>query len=236
MSLTTENPEATKFIRSISHELKTPLQVMVTSTDLIEALVEDAYTGDRAEMGKAVRRMKNAIEMIRVQLSDLASYADTDSSRPIHSEPFLTSEILSKVKDLLQPVAASRNIGLSVVVPAEPVWVRGDPARMIQILTNLTDNAIKYSEKGQVVMRLSSVDNHALLEIADDGIGIHTDELSSMLLPFMRGSNAPRHVEGTGLGLSIVDKRTRQMGGTLSITQRPEGGTIARVSLPQHQP
>lgn len=230
--------DANTFIKIISHELKTPMQAMMTSVDLVEVLVEDAYTGDQSEMASALSRMKGAIEMMRVQLRDLASYArTTDPNLLIRSEPFLPGETLKKIAEGFLPIAAAKNISLTISVdPDDPILLIGDQSRLAQILVNLTDNAIKYTTKGGVAIHLSSADNNVLLEIIDDGIGILDDELPTMMHPFKRGSNVPKHIKGTGLGLSIVDKLTRLMGGSLKMSRRPEGGTIALVSLPQYQP
>lgn len=233
----TEQAVNATYLKIIAHELKSPMQTMMSTTDIIEMLVGDDYAGDRAEMAKVLSRMRNAIEMMRVQLNDLATYANaTDTSLLVQSVPFDPSETLRQIENSFQPFAAAKSIGLSVVGLEDAIWVKGDQSRLTQIMRNLTDNAIKYSEKGQIVIRLSSGGNTVMMEVVDDGIGIHQDDLPSMHLPFRRGSNVPKKSEGSGLGLSIVDNLTRQMGGTLSITQRPEGGTIARVSLPQHQP
>lgn len=230
--------DSNTFIKIISHELKTPMQSVITSVDLVEALVEDSYTGDQTEMANALGRMRSAIEMMRVQLRDLSSYArTTDPSLLIRSEPFLPGETLKKIKEGFQPVAAAKNISLSISVdPDDPTLLIGDQSRLAQILVNLTDNAIKYTTKGGVVIRMSSADNNVLLEIVDDGIGILDEELTAIRQPFKRGSNVPMHIKGSGLGLSIVDKLTGLMGGSLEISRRPEGGTVARVRLPKYQP
>lgn len=230
--------DSNTFIKIISHELRTPMQGVITSVDLVEALIEDSYTGDQAEMANALSRMRSAIEMMRVQLRDLAVYAKTtNSSLLIRSEPFLPSETLEKIIGGFRPVAAAKNISLSISVdPNDPILLIGDQSRLAQILVNLTDNAIKYTTKGGVVIRLSSADNNVLLEIIDDGIGILDEELTAIRQPFKRGSNVPIQIKGSGLGLSIVDKLTGLMGGSLEISRRPEGGTVARVSLPKYQP
>lgn len=230
--------DSNTFIKIISHELRTPMQGVMTSVDLVEALVEDSYTGDQSEMANALGRMRSAIEMMRVQLRDLAAYAKTTNpSLLIRSEPFLPSETLEKIIDGFRPVAAAKNISLSISIdPEDPILLIGDQSRLAQILVNLTDNAIKYTTKGGVVIRMSSADNNVLLEIIDDGIGILGEELAAIRQPFKRGSNVPMHIKGSGLGLSIVDKLTGLMGGSLEISRRPEGGTVARVSLPKYQP
>ena len=111
--------------------------------------------------------------------------------------------------------------------------VLGDPNLLRQLVTNLIDNAIKFTERGSIAVSVASTASSAVVEVADTGVGIEDEALAHVFDRFYRTDKSrSRAVEGTGLGLAIVRSIARVHDGNVSAFRRPAGGTVFRVLLP----
>ena len=225
------------FVNVVAHELRSPMQTLMTSADIIEMSMGNPDGPDRKELEPAVARMLHAIALMRVQLRDLAEYAKTaDPKLTVRMEYFSVANLAKQVEEAHRPTAITKGLAFSVVVtPAEPAVCIGDPLRIAQAVNNLTDNAIKYTNEGSVTIALNVTEDGLLIDVTDTGIGIEDDESSLVLQPFKRGRNVPPSVSGTGIGLAVVDNIIRQMGGTLEIRSLSPRGTGISCELPLHR-
>jgi signal transduction histidine kinase len=120
-----------------------------------------------------------------------------------------------------------------VVPAAEPIRGWWDEARLLRVLNNLLDNALKYSAADRAVeIVLTRSDGWAIVRVADDGIGIPPDELGSVFEPFFRGTNVAAGVNGSGIGLSVARQVVEQHGGSLSIQSELGAGCLVTIRLP----
>lgn len=225
------------FVNVVAHELRSPMQTLMTSADIIEMSLGNPDGPDREELEPAVARMLHAIALMRVQLRDLAEYAKTaDPKLTVRMEYFSVANLAKQVEEAHRPAAATKGLAFSVVVtPAEPAVCIGDPLRIAQAVNNLADNAIKYTNEGSVTVALGVTVDGLHIDVTDTGIGIDNDECSLVLQPFKRGRNVPPSVSGTGIGLAVVDNIIRQMGGTLEIRSLSPRGTGISCELPLHR-
>ena len=139
------------------------------------------------------------------------------------------------VVQAMSEVAVARGIGLESFVPAEPVLLRFDRERMVQLLTNLVGNALKFTERGgEVVASLSEAPDGAELEVRDSGPGIPDAEQPLVFDRFFRGTNVGEaRASGSGLGLAIVRSIVEMHGGTISVSSSLGEGSTFTVRLPR---
>ncbi len=220
------------FLNLASHELRGPLAVLRGYVSMLE----DGSLGSLSEGTRAVLPVMTAkLREMNLVINQMLETARLEDSRLILSRELVDlREILAGARDVMRPIAAGHHQLLLDICPT-PVPVDGDRNRLTTILTNLIDNAIKYSPKGgEVLCRLRTEHGLALLSVADSGLGIEADELPRLFTRFGRLVNAgTSHIPGTGLGLYLSRELARMHGGDIDVvaTQPGEGSTFM-VSLP----
>lgn len=143
------------------------------------------------------------------------------------------SEIAKLVNKQLQFRAKTGGIDIVVNYDEEPVIIMADKDRIKQILINLLDNALKFTESGGVIItNITQDENNAVLEVIDTGIGIKSEEISLITGKFYKGGSSNSH---TGLGLSICEEIIKLHGGNMTITSKIGEGTSVRVILPKRK-
>ncbi len=220
-----------QFISDASHELKTPLTSINANAQML------LRWGDQDQ---AIRR--ESLETIVRESSDLAgmvngmlTLAKADRGDEIPKEPLSLAQIASEVSQNAAPRAAEKGIALRFTHAATPI-VYADPSLLRQLVGNLVDNGIKFSERGSVEVAVGANRDSAWVDVTDTGPGIPESELSNIFERFYRADKArSRDVPGTGLGLAIVRSIARVHGGEATVTNVPGGGARFRVLLPRVQ-
>src|SRR5579863_9353002 len=190
--------------------------------------------GDRDQ---TIRR--ESLETIARESADLAgmvsgmlTLAKADRGDEIPKEPLSIAQIASEVTQNAAPRAAEKRIDLTFAHEGTPI-VYGDSHLMRQLVGNLVDNAIKFSEGGRVAVSVGSDRDFAWIEVADSGAGIAQEDLAHVFERFYRADKArSRIVPGTGLGLAIVRSIARVHGGEATAGRSPLNGALFRVNLP----
>jgi signal transduction histidine kinase len=220
------------FLSKVSHELRSPLQSMVSALDVFEMRHRDAARDD-AEL---VSRMRRASLLLNTQLRDLLTLAKGEAGRlELRPLAFDATELLHALAEAARPLAQAKGLQLHVEAPAEPQFVVADGARVDQILTNLVVNSIRYTDAGTVRVALRPFDAaEGLLHVtvADTGRGIRPDELPTLFLPERAGATTARRGEGSGIGLAIVRILLEQLGGRVSVASGVDAGTTFTVEIP----
>jgi two-component system OmpR family sensor kinase len=218
-----------RFISDASHELKTPLTSINANAQML------ARWGDRDE---TIR--KESLETIVAESAALAAMvngmltlAKADSGESIPMERLALAEAASDAVRSTTQRAYEKGLTLTFDSREPSPQIEGDPALVRQMIANLIDNAIKFTDRGSVTVRVSSENGDAVVEIADDGPGIDPEDLPLVFDRFYRADKSrSRDVAGTGLGLAIVRSIARVHGGSVRAEPRAEGGTTFRVRLP----
>jgi heavy metal sensor kinase len=218
-----------RFVADASHELRTPLTVLRGE---LENLAQDAQlrVHTRESLGSMLEEVDRLSEIVEslLALSKLdAGEASAESVR------FDLAELVTTTVEQMSLLAEDKNI--KVECDAAPdVIVEGDRSRMKQVVVNLLDNAIKYTPNGgNVLLKIAREGGHAILEVADNGIGIPSDALPHMFKRFFRVDDSrSREQGGAGLGLSIVKSICAAQGAEVDVTSRPSGGSCFRVRQP----
>lgn len=220
-----------RFLRRLDHEMKNPL------TGLGAALVnlQDAQSKD--ERIRAAQNARRAHERLTALLNDLRKLSDLDE-RQIERERVDVPDLLNEVVDAARslPVYAGRNINLFVTqVPSPFPCVVGDRDLLVLAVYNLVENALKFTTVQDPVEIRALEDGRAIVvEVADSGGGIPSEDLPKIFEELYRGSNA-RGTEGSGLGLALVSRIVALHGGQIEVRSRQEEprGTVFTVRLPE---
>jgi len=222
----------TDFVANASHELKTPIAAI---RGFAETIIDDPDMPDetRDHFMERVRSQASRLDSIVQSLIHLSRF-DSPINLQTDAEINLVS-LINQVFKAKSEDALDAGVTMEISLPEYPVEVDGDRGGLEQMVSNLLDNAIKYTgaEDGQVNLRLSTVGDMAMIEVEDNGIGIADDEQQRIFERFYRIDRArSRDQGGTGLGLSIVKHVAQSHKGSVSIASKPGQGTIFTVRIP----
>ena len=218
-----------QFVSNASHELKTPLTTMKI---LLENLI---YQPDMpAELrGEFMQDMNHEIDRLTNVVTDLLTLTQADSHQtPLQIERTDLSALVEDALHLLRPAAEKRDQALNSAI-APNIIVECDPGKMRQIVTNLVDNALKYTpDGGEITARLTDQGETVALAVTDNGVGIPADDQAHIFDRFYRVDKArSRATGGTGLGLAIVRQMVTMHGGEISVASAPGEGSTFTVTL-----
>jgi signal transduction histidine kinase/CheY-like chemotaxis protein len=235
------NAAKTDFLATMSHEIRTPLNGMIGFTGL---LLDGPLTEDKRRYAELARTSGEALLRL---LNDFLDFSKIEAGR-LELEPitFDPRQLLDDILASVRPEAEQK--GLRVVsAVAVPPLLRGDAARLRQILLNLLGNAVKFTPQGEIHLGCSELprpDETAgsdtvwlRFEVRDTGIGIAPEAQARLFRPFVQAdASTTRRFGGTGLGLAICKQLTAAMGGTITLESAPGRGSAFRVELPFQRP
>ena len=147
------------------------------------------------------------------------------------------TRVLADLKETFEFLCRQKGINLSWEIHGEAIFVRSDGPRLKEVISNLLQNAVKYTDKGSVTLRTERLSSSSIMvEVEDSGIGISETHLASIFEPFMQvhKTSTENSRGGIGLGLSIVKKHLEQIGGKISVKSELGKGSVFRVVLPQN--
>ncbi len=230
--------QKSQFLSMVSHELRSPLQSVLSALDLLE-LGRNHSTERRVGFARALPMVRRAVDALSTQVNDLLTLARGEAGRlEMRPEPFEASALVLETTEAMRPTAEQKKLTLRVEVPEEHVFVVADPARISQVLNNLVGNALKYTSEGTVIVQLRAPTetSHALqLRVSDTGPGIPDHFVSKLFQPFQRAAAvAPGH-KSSGIGLSVVSIVLQHLGGTIEVSTKLGGGTTFEVTIPVAQ-
>lgn len=219
-----------QFLANMSHEIRTPLNALLGLTEL---LLDTSPTAEQREM---LTTMHDSGDALLAILNEILDYSKLENGHfDIETEPFGPGDLLLSVVDLFGAAASQKNLDLTTeLAPNVPAMVRGDKARIRQVLLNLVGNAVKFTAAGSVSVRVSGHDNDELkFTVTDTGIGIDESRANRLFEPFRQGdSTTTRRFGGTGLGLAISNRLVEAMGGSMSASGTPGVGSTFSFVLP----
>ncbi len=218
-----------RFLATVSHEFRTPLNGILGMSDLLED------TGLDPEQSTYVRALKTSGEALLALVDEILDFAKVEAGRlELASEPFDLAELVEAAAELMAPRAQAKGIELAALVaPGLPGQIVGDRARLRQILLNLLGNAVKFTASGGVGIRVGQSEGRLAISVQDTGPGIPASRIEAIFGEFEQADadGAQRH-GGTGLGLAIVRRLVTLMGGTVEAKSRPGHGATFSVTLP----
>lgn len=218
-----------RFLANVSHEIRTPLNAIMGFTGLLMHEHRDERSA------RYLNNIREAGDNLLVVINDVLDISRIEAGRlRLVDEPFDLHRSLRLCQGILQHRAEEQGDRLIIeLAPHVPVWVRGDSARVLQILLNLVGNALKFTTQGEVRVSVRMRDGNCSFEVRDTGIGIPKEKLATIFDRFSQVEvNDQRRYGGTGLGLAIVKELVALQQGTITVESEEARGTVFTVELP----
>jgi PAS domain S-box-containing protein len=225
----TANRAKSVFLANMSHELRTPLNTILGFSQLLSRDVS-LLDRQREQLTTIIRSGEHLLGLI----NNVLEVSKIEAGRlMLHPNSFDLPGLLNSLQDMLQLKASAKGLSfLIIVAPDLPRYVQTDEGKLRQVLLNLLDNAIKFTDQGQVTLRVRLVEKRLFLEVEDTGNGIASEELAHLFKPFTQTSVGYKSQRGTGLGLYISRQLVRLMGGEITVESTLGQGTLFRFDLP----
>jgi PAS domain S-box-containing protein len=229
-----------EFLAIVSHEIRTPINGVI---GFAQILADSPLSPEQREQVAIIKSSGQALEKLIADILDLSKIEA--GKIEIESAPFGLHKCIEDVMAFFQLKARAASLALHAKIdPDVPAIVNSDEARLRQILTNLINNALKFTERGSVTVHVSCMrgepvsmrDTRRALRlffaVTDTGIGIPADKLQKLFKPFSQvDTSSERRRSGTGLGLIISKRLCELMGGSISVDSKPGEGTTFRFSI-----
>jgi signal transduction histidine kinase len=225
-----------RFLSSMSHELRTPLNAIIGFTGTLLMKLPGPLTTDQQKQLLTIQRSSQHLLALINDVLDLAKIQS--GTVELRLQPVLCQEIIDEVVASLRPLAEQKGLGITIDCPAQPIMAQADRRALSQILINLMNNAIKFTDHGSVQLALgrSQTGDQLGVEIrvTDTGIGIRPEDQARLFQLFSRvDSPHMQQHEGTGLGLHLSQKLAGLLGGQITIQSAAGQGSTFTVQLPE---
>ena len=227
------NRAKSSFLANMSHEIRTPLSGVIGLAGL---LLETPITDKARRYAEMILTSGKSLLAI---LNDILDFSRIEAGKlAVESILFSMQEVIGNLMNIFIPLAAEKGIALHAAIDPElPATLLGDPKRLVQVISNLMDNAVKFTAAGDIhlsvwVRRRTAADVELEISVQDTGIGITEEELSRLFTAFSQAdSSTTRRFGGSGLGLAICKQLVEFMGGTIRTKSTPCKGSLFTVVL-----
>ncbi|WP_312240217.1 two-component system sensor histidine kinase RcsC [Pantoea sp.] len=223
------------FLATVSHELRTPLYGIIGNLDLLQtkALPKGVES--------LVTAMNNSSSLLLKIISDILDFSKIESEQlKIEPRPFAPREVITHIASNYLSLVMKKRLTLYCFIEYDvPLSLNGDPLRLQQVISNLLNNAIKFTHTGCIILHAYVKDDYLAFRVRDTGVGIPAKDLTRLFDPFFQvGNGVQRNFQGTGLGLAICEKLINMMDGDIEVDSEPGMGSqfIVRIPVYQGQP
>ena len=221
-----------RFLATMSHELRTPLTALAG----YEELLADAVLGPLSDSQREVlERMHYVTDHLAAVIEDVLSYTNLETgAEVVRPTDFLAADLLSAAAAVVYPLAAAKNLALVCQSAAHPIRMTTDIDKARQILVNLVNNAIKFTEQGEVRLSVTAAPGEVRFSVTDTGMGIAVGDIQRLFRPFTQlDSGLTRRHGGTGLGLYISERLAKLLRGRIEVESTPAQGSNFTLVLPR---
>ncbi len=221
------NQAKSNFLATMSHELRTPLSGIIGMAGLIQ------QRHLSTELKQPLADIESSAEALLTIINDILDFSRLEVNKlTLKKEPFQLTELCGKCIRLIAPFAADKKLELRQTIDQNlPQWIAGDSLRVRQVLLNLLQNSVKFTQVGSIHLKVelqseTAQDVHIKFSIIDTGIGLSAEEQATLFQPYQQASRATAHsLGGTGLGLFICKQLTQLMNGTIKIESTKQLGS-----------
>jgi len=226
------NQAKSQFLANMSHELRTPLNAIIGYSEMLQ---EDAEDEGMKQFVPDLGKIHSAGRHLLALINDILDLSKIEAGKTeLFLETFDLVELVRSVESTVTPLVAKKGNRLAVVLEGEIGPLVADVTKIRQILLNLLSNAAKFTEKGQIELRVSLDGDEVLMDVSDQGIGMTPTQLERIFEAFGQAdASTQKRYGGTGLGLVISQKFCRMMGGDIEVLSAPGHGTTFTVRLPR---
>lgn len=225
-----------EFLNQVSHELRTPLAVIIgyieCITDGLYGEVESKHNEILQVVAKQSTHLKNMIDQILI-------YSRLEAGKqPIRIEELQLTKVVNDLRDTFEFLCRQKGLELRWEMPKDPLPIRSDATRLKEVISNLLQNAVKYTDRGWITVRMAkdSSADIATVDVQDTGMGISEQHLANIFEPFMQvhKTSTENSRGGIGLGLSIVKRHLEQIGGRITVESELGKGSTFRIVIPRN--
>jgi signal transduction histidine kinase len=225
-----------EFLNQVSHELRTPLAVIIgyieCITDGLYGEIENKHQEILQVVAKQSSHLKNMIDQILI-------YSRLEAAKqPLRIDELPLNKIVADMRETFDFLCRQKGLELHWDLPQSQITIRSDAVRVKEVISNLLQNAVKYTDRGAITVKITTIAklDSIAVQIQDTGMGIAEHQLTSIFDPFMQAhkTSSENARGGIGLGLSIVKKHVEQIKGTISVRSDLGKGSIFTVVLPRN--
>jgi signal transduction histidine kinase len=220
-----------QFLANVNHELRTPVSAIIGYAHLVLRATEGQIS--RLQRENLQDLLRNAERLLN-QIDSLLEFSKIEAGKiEMHVEPVKVNEVIQGAISTIEPTLNGANVRIGREIGSDLPVLNTDREKLGQILLNLLDNAVKFTERGEIKVMASQQNGSLKLVVSDTGIGISKEELNKIFEEFHRGdSSGTKNYRGTGLGLAIVKQFVNLLGGEVAVESEVGKGSVFTVTLP----
>jgi signal transduction histidine kinase len=220
-----------QFLANVNHELRTPMSAIIGYARLILRATEGQIS--RLQRENLEDLLRNAERLLN-QIDSLLEFSKIEAGKmALHVEPVKVNEVVQRAISTIEPTLNGAHVRIVREIGSDLPVLNTDREKLGQIVLNLLDNAVKFTERGEVKIVASQQNGSLRLVVSDTGIGIEKEDLNKIFEEFHRGdSSSTENYRGTGLGLAIVKQFVHLLGGDVTVESEVGKGSTFTVNLP----
>jgi len=221
------------FVSSVTHDLKSPISSVKLAIDILQEEAENLPGGNvPPRMVETFLHVRERLERLTHLIASLLDVARIESMLALDKRPVDLEELAARVVRSYELIARQKGLALELAVLAKVPPIPGDESKLERVLSNLVGNAVKFTAKGRVEVRLDLANGFAELAVSDTGPGLPPEAMEKLFSKFFRIRRPGEKLEGTGLGLAIVKGFVEAHGGSVSAESRVGEGSVFRLRIP----
>ena len=225
------NKHKSQFLANVNHELRTPVSAIIGYARLLQRATEGQISALQREN---LQDLLHNAERLLNQIDSLLDFAKIEAGKmEVHVEPVKVNEVIQAAVSTIEPTLNGGGVRIIREIASDMPVLNTDREKLRQIILNLLDNAVKFTERGEIKISASQQNGSFKLAVSDTGIGIGKDDLNKIFEEFHRGdSSSAKNYRGTGLGLAIVKQFVNLLGGEVAVDSEVGKGSVFTVTLP----